>query len=76
MPVTRIMSGKVFVVRFNIGPRLLISTRLTIKVRIRITKLTMTKKMADVHFTRMHCGRKSFIKANRRLLKDRHKAGC
>ena len=27
--------------------------------------------MADVHFTRMHCDRKSFQKANRRLLKDK-----
>ena len=34
----------------------------------------MTKKMADVHFTKMHCGRKSFKKANRYLLKDRRKA--
>ena len=33
------------------------------------------KKMADLHFTRMHCGRESFKKANGRLLKDRHKAG-
>ncbi len=36
-------------------------------------ELTITKKMADVHFTRMHCGRESFkIKANGRLLKDRN----
>ena len=33
-------------------------------------KLTNTKMIADVRFTRMHCGRKSFKKANRRLLKD------
>ncbi len=39
------------------------------------TKLTIMKKMADVHFTRMHCVRKSLKKANRRTLKDRHKAG-
>ena len=32
-------------------------------------KLTITKKMAEVHFSRMHCGRKSFKKANGRLLK-------
>ena len=31
--------------------------------------------MADAHYTRMHCVRKSFKKANGRLLKDRHKAG-
>ncbi len=31
--------------------------------------------MADVHFTRMLCGRKSFKKASGRLLKDRHKKG-
>ena len=34
-----------------------------------------SEKMADVHFIRMHCDRKSFKKANGRLLKDRHKAG-
>ena len=39
------------------------------------TQLTVTKKMADARFTRMHCGRKSFQKANWRLLKDRHKRG-
>ena len=33
----------------------------------------ITKKMADVHFIRMHCGRKSLKKANGRLLKDRQK---
>ena len=37
-------------------------------------QLTMAKTMADVHLTRMHCSRKSFEKANGRLLKDRHKA--
>ncbi len=31
--------------------------------------LTITKKMADVHSTRMHCGRKSFQKANGHLLR-------
>ncbi len=30
--------------------------------------------MADVHFTRMHCGRKSFEKGNGRDMKDRHNA--
>ena len=38
-------------------------------------KLTITKKTADVHFTRMHCDQKSFEKANERLLKDAHKTG-
>ncbi len=38
-------------------------------------KLTITKKMADVHFTRMHSGRNSVKKGNGRLLKDRLKAG-
>ncbi len=38
-------------------------------------QLTETKKMADIQFIRMHCGQKSFKKANGRLLKDRHKAG-
>ncbi len=38
-------------------------------------QLTITEKMADVHFTRMHCSRKSLKKANRRMLKDRHRAG-
>ena len=37
-------------------------------------QLTMPKKMADVHFTRMRCGWKSFEKANGRLLNDRHEA--
>ncbi len=39
------------------------------------SKLTMTKKMADVHFTRTHCGQKLLKKANGRLLKEMHKAG-
>ncbi len=30
--------------------------------------------MTDVHFTRTHCGRKSFKKASGRLLQDRPKA--
>ena len=30
-------------------------------------QLTITKKMADVHLTRMQCGWKSFKKANGRL---------
>ena len=29
-------------------------------------RLTMTKKMADVHFIRMHCCRKTFKKASGR----------
>ena len=29
-----------------------------------LLQLTMIEKMADVHFTRMHCGLKSFHKAN------------
>ena len=35
-------------------------------------QLTVPKKMADVHFTRMLCGRKSFKKTSNHLLKDRH----
>ena len=38
-------------------------------------QLTIMKKMVDVHFTTMHCGQKLFKKANRHLLKDRHKTG-
>ncbi len=38
-------------------------------------QLTITKKMADVQFARIHCARKLFKKANGRLLKARHKAG-
>ena len=29
-----------------------------------VWQLTITKKMADVHFTTIHCGRKSFLKGN------------
>ena len=43
--------------------------------RISVASNAITKKMTDVHFTRMLCGRKSFKKANGRLLKDRHKTG-
>ena len=38
--------------------------------------LTITKKMADIQFTRMHSGRKSSKKGNGRLLKDKRKAEC
>ncbi len=37
--------------------------------------IDQNEKMADVHFNRMHSGRKSINKVNGRLLKDRHKAG-
>ncbi len=33
-------------------------------------QLTIMKKMTDVHFTRVHCSRKSLKKANGRLLKE------
>ncbi len=46
-----------------------------LRQRLNVFQLTITKKKADVHFTRMHCGRKSFKKGNGRLLKDRHKEG-
>ena len=36
-------------------------------------ELTITRKMADVYFSRMHC--RSFKKENGHLLMDRHKAG-
>ena len=49
-----------------------LATELTL---FRAMQLTISKKAADVHFTGMDCGRKSFKKANGRLLKDGHKAG-
>ena len=36
----------------------------------KVSKLTVSKKMADVDFTRMHFSLKSFKKANLRLLKN------